>query len=61
MTRVVETQNTRHFDVLTLVVRRPELELVDVSQARQKLDGRVVLRHVLDDGEIAAVTEVIFG
>ena len=26
----------------------------------QKLDGRVVLRHVLDDDEVAAVTEVIF-
>ncbi|MEY4797573.1 MAG: Acyl-ACP thioesterase, partial [Actinomycetota bacterium] len=25
----------------------------------QQLEGRVVLRHVLDDGEVAAVTELI--
>lgn len=32
----------------------------EVRIVTQKLDGRVVLRHVLADGEIAAVTEIIF-
>ena len=31
-----------------------------VQIVTQNLQGRVVLRHVLDDGEVAAVTEVIF-
>jgi acyl-ACP thioesterase len=31
-----------------------------VQVVTQNLQGRIILRHVLDDGEIAAVTEVIF-
>ena len=32
-----------------------------VQIVTQNLDGRIILRHVLDDGEVAAVTELILG